>query len=201
MLSDEELAEAAVSGGSAAAAGGGGAAASAGKRKRGAAKAKPKRRMWSPTEETALEEGIGKHGEGKWKNMQCVAHSRCRPQLHAAATCSAAPAAPLPLAQPPAARALTREHPQERPGAALHAQRPQLRRPQGQVARAAAEEAEAGRLAGLAVAVAGLVRGRIGAHASTSPWAATRTPGRRWYPRLAMRSRRLGPVSPPTPAN
>ena len=200
MLSDEELAEAAVSGGSAAAAGGG-AAASAGKRKRGAAKAKPKRRMWSPTEETALEEGIGKHGEGKWKNMQCVAHSRCRPQLHAAATCSAAPAAPLPPAQPPAAHALTRERPQERPGAALHAQRPQLRRPQGQVARAAAEEAEAGRLAGLAVAVAGLVRGRIGAHTSTSPWAATRTPGRRWYPRLAMRSRRLGPVSPPTPAN
>ena len=132
MLSDEELGEAAVSGGSAAAAaGGGGAAASAGKRKRGAAKAKPKRRMWSPTEETALEEGIGKHGEGKWKNMQCVAHSRCRPQLHAAATCSAAPAAPLPPAQPPAAHALTRERPQERPGAALQEQRPQLRRPQG----------------------------------------------------------------------
>ena len=45
------------------------AAAGGRKRKRSAAKPKPKRRMWTAAEENSLEEGVQKHGEGKWKNI------------------------------------------------------------------------------------------------------------------------------------
>lgn len=41
-----------------------------GKRKRSAAKPKLKRRMWTAAEENALEDGVQKHGEGKWKKIQ-----------------------------------------------------------------------------------------------------------------------------------
>lgn len=63
-------------------------------------KPKPKRRMWTSAEESALETGVCKHGEGKWKKIQCVVTTR-----HGQSRADRAPAA-VPPAPPSSSRTL-----------------------------------------------------------------------------------------------